>query len=43
MGGIGGCRGSDCSSLVVAVGEWCHECGGVTNADFVSIAAMIVY
>ena len=34
MGGIGGCRGSDCSSLVVAVGEWCHECSGVTNADY---------
>ena len=34
MGVIGGCRGSDCSSLVVAVGEWCHECSGVTNADF---------
>ena len=34
MCGIGGCRGSDCSSLVVAVGEWCHECSGVTNADF---------
>ena len=27
-------RSTDCSSLVVAVGEWCHECSGVTNADF---------